>query len=83
MTKPRIFVAGHSGMVGSSIVRSLLNIGEKNIITKSHKELDLTNQLDVNSFFRKKKINQIYIAAAKVGGIYANFKYPADFRSFL
>ena len=50
MTKPRIFVAGHSGMVGSSIVRSLLNIGEKNIITKSHKELDLTNQLDVNVF---------------------------------
>ena len=79
MANFNIFVAGHTGMVGSSILRLLLKKGQKNILTKSHSELDLTNQKDVINFFKKKKINQVYLAAAKVGGIYANSKFPADF----
>ena len=79
MSKSKIFVAGHKGMVGSSIVKLLLKRGQKNIITKSHSELDLTNQAEVVNFFKNKKIDQIYLAAAKVGGIYANSKFPADF----
>ncbi len=79
MLKDKIFVAGHKGMVGSSIVKHLQENGYKNIITKSHIELDLTNQKAVIDFFKKKKINQIYLAAAKVGGIYANSKFPAEF----
>ena len=79
MSKIKIFVAGHSGMVGSSIVKLLLKKRQKNIITKSHSELDLTKQTDVVNFFKKKKIDQIYLAAAKVGGIYANSKFPAEF----
>jgi GDP-L-fucose synthase len=79
MPKAKIFVAGHKGMVGSSIVKLLSEKGQKNIITKSHAELDLTKQNDVVNFFKKKKIDQIYLAAAKVGGIYANSKYPAEF----
>ena len=79
MSKSKIFVAGHNGMVGSSIVKLLIKKGQKNIITKSHSELDLTNQADVLNFFKKKKIDQIYIAAAKVGGIYSNSKFPAEF----
>ena len=66
-------------MVGSSIVKYLLEKGEKNLITKSHSELDLTKQNDVVNFFKNKKIDQIYLAAAKVGGIYANSKFPAEF----
>ena len=74
-----IFVAGHKGMVGSAILRALKKKGEKNILYKSSLELDLTNQKKVASFFKQNKITQIYIAAAKVGGIFANNKYPADF----
>lgn len=74
-----IFVAGHSGMVGSAIVRQLQNKGYKNIITAPHVELDLANQEAVNNFFDKNAIDQVYLAAAKVGGIHANNSYPADF----
>src|SRR5210317_2116668 len=78
MSKPKIFIAGHKGMVGSSLVR-LLKDREVEIITKNRKELDLLNQKDVQNFFKEKKIDQVYLAAAKVGGIYANNTYPADF----
>jgi GDP-L-fucose synthase len=78
MSKKKIFVAGHKGMVGSSFVRLLK---KKNVclITKDHNELDLTKQSLVEKFFKEKKIDQIYLAAAKVGGIYANNTYPAEF----
>ena len=79
MPKTRIFVAGHNGMVGSSIVQLLSKKSRQIVITKSSSELDLTKQKDVIDFFKKKKIDQIYLAAAKVGGIYANSKYPAEF----
>ena len=79
MAKTKVFVAGHNGMVGSAIVRLLSNQDQINLITKSHKELDLINQIEVKNFLKKKKNDQIYIAAAKVGGIYANLKFPADF----
>jgi GDP-L-fucose synthase len=74
-----IFVAGHRGMVGSAIIRRLKNNNNNNIITQNKNKLDLTNQNSVKSFFRKTKIDQVYIAAAKVGGIYANKTYPAEF----
>ena len=79
MPKTRIFVAGHNGMVGSSIIKLLSQKSEQIVITKSSSELDLTNQKDVINFFKKKRIDQIYLAAAKVGGIYANSKFPAEF----
>ena len=75
----KIYVAGHQGMVGSAILRKLKLRGFNNIITKSSKELDLTNQEDTQKFLNKEKPDFIFIAAAKVGGIYANDKYPADF----
>jgi GDP-L-fucose synthase len=75
----KIYVAGHQGMVGSAIVKTLKNKGYKNIVGRSHQELDLTNQLAVNQFFHDEKPDQVYLAAAKVGGIYANNTYPADF----
>jgi GDP-L-fucose synthase len=75
----KIYVAGHQGMVGSSIVRNLKMKGYSNIVSRSHKELDLTNQADVNQFFEEEKPQQVYLAAAKVGGIHANDTYPADF----
>ena len=75
----KIYVAGHQGMVGSAILRVLKNKGYKNIVARSHKELDLTNQLAVNEFFQNEKPDQVYLAAAKVGGIFANNTYPADF----
>ena len=75
----KIYVAGHRGMVGSSIVRNLEAKGFTNIITKTHAELDLTNQEAVNFFFEKEKPKQVYLAAAKVGGIHANNTYPAQF----
>jgi GDP-L-fucose synthase len=78
MTKQRIFVAGHKGMVGSAITRLLKN-QDVEIITKDRSELDLLNQQDVQDFFQYEKIEQVYIAAAKVGGIHANNNYPADF----
>lgn len=75
----RIFVAGHQGMVGSAISRQLEAFGYEHIITRTHAELDLTNQLAVDKFFTEQKIDQLYLAAAKVGGIFANSNYPADF----
>lgn len=77
--KKRVFVAGHNGMVGSAIVRQLSEDNTIEIITKSRQALDLTNQQAVLSFFQTEKINQVYFAAAKVGGIMANNSYPADF----
>ena len=75
----RVYVAGHRGMVGSAITRHLRQIGHDNLIFRSHSELDLTNQAAVESFFRAEKIDEVYLAAAKVGGIHANNTYPADF----
>ncbi|WP_114637285.1 GDP-L-fucose synthase [Polynucleobacter necessarius] len=75
----KIYVAGHSGMVGSAIVRSLQAKGYSNIVTRTHQELDLTNQADVKKFFEQEKPDQVYLAAAKVGGIYANNTFPAEF----
>ena len=76
MTK--IFVAGHNGMVGSAICRQLQNQDVK-LVTASRQELDLTNQAQVKEFFSTHKFDQVYLAAAKVGGIHANNTYPADF----
>jgi GDP-L-fucose synthase len=78
MTRPKIFVAGHKGMVGSAIVRLLKN-QDVEIISKDRTELDLLNQGSVQNFFEHEKIDQVYLAAAKVGGIYANNNYPAEF----
>ena len=75
----KIYVAGHRGMVGSAIVRNLLSKGYSNIITRTHAELDLTNQAAVQAFFEKEKPDQVYLAAAKVGGIHANNNFPAEF----
>lgn len=74
-----IFVAGHRGMVGSAIVRHIRSLGYQNILTAGRSELDLVNQAAVNAYFKQNKIDQVYLAAAKVGGIYANNTYPADF----
>jgi len=74
-----IYVAGHKGMVGSAIVRHLKLNGSNNIITKSKAELNLTNQADVANFFSTNKVDEVYLAAAKVGGIHANNEYPAEF----
>lgn len=78
---PRIYVAGHRGMVGSAIVRQLIEQGHapEKILCRSRKELDLTNQAAVNAFFAEHKPDQVYLAAARVGGIHANNTYPADF----
>ena len=78
MKNPRIYIAGHNGMVGSALVR-LLQTQNAEFITKNRKELNLLNQQDVQNFFKNEKIDQVYLAAAKVGGIYANNTYPADF----
>jgi GDP-L-fucose synthase len=80
-TSQKIYVAGHHGMVGSAIVRHLLAYGTANsdIITRTHSELDLTNQAAVQAFFVQEKPDQVYLAAAKVGGIHANNTYPAEF----
>lgn len=75
----KIYVAGHTGMVGSAIVRSLKKKGYRNIIGKTMGELDLTNQSEVESFFSEEKPEYVFLAAAKVGGIGANSTYPADF----
>jgi GDP-L-fucose synthase len=75
----KIYVAGHRGMAGSAIVRALKNKGYSNIIGRTHEELDLTNQLAVNNFFETEKPDQVYLAAARVGGIHANNTYPAEF----
>ena len=75
----KIFVAGHRGMVGSAILRQLKVDSNNKIIMRSHKELDLTSQNAVDELIKKEKPDQIYLAAAKVGGIHANNTYPADF----
>ena len=75
----KIYVAGHRGMVGSAIVRNLQDKGYSNIVTRTHSELDLTNQAAVKAFLEQEKPSQIYLAAAKVGGIYANNTFPAEF----
>ena len=87
----KIYIAGHNGMVGSAIVRQLQNFGDMNlnskgtkyrvpkIIARTRRELDLTNQQQVNEFIKQEQPDQIYLAAAKVGGIHANNTYPADF----
>lgn len=75
----KIYVAGHRGLVGSAIMRKLQQEGYTNIITRTHKELDLTNQAQTQEFFKKEKPEYVFLAAAKVGGIHANNTYPADF----
>ena len=75
----KIYVAGHTGMVGSALVRRLKNQGYGNIVTRDHKDLDLTDQKATEKFFKEEKPDYVFIAAAKVGGIYANATYPADF----
>lgn len=75
----KIYVAGHRGMVGSAIVRNLKEKGYENILVKTSKELDLKNQLDVNSFFENEKPEYVFLAAAKVGGIHANNVYRGEF----
>jgi GDP-L-fucose synthase len=77
--QPKIYVAGHRGMVGAAIVRALQKQGQNNIVTRTHAELDLTDQSAVQQFFESEKPNQVYLAAAKVGGIHANNTYPAEF----
>ena len=79
MVNPKIYVAGHKGMVGSALVRILQKNSKIDLITKDKKELDLINQTAVQEFFMKEKIDQVYIAAAKVGGIFANYTFPAEF----
>jgi GDP-L-fucose synthase len=78
-TTDKIYIAGHRGLVGSAIKRNLENLGYKNLICKTHSELNLTNQNEVNLFFEREKPDYVFLAAAKVGGIYANDTYPADF----
>ncbi len=78
MTK-RIFVAGHNGMVGRAILRQLESDSEVELVCRSRSELDLVSQEAVNAFFAAEKIDQVYLAAAKVGGIHANNTYPAEF----
>lgn len=75
----KIFVAGHNGLVGSAILRRLQKEGFNNIITKTHTELDLTNQAETLAFFEKERPEYVFLAAAKVGGILANKTYPAEF----
>ncbi len=77
--KTKIYIAGHQGMVGSAIVRKLKSLGYNNILTRSHDELDLTNQTQVQNFFAADKPDQVYLCAAKVGGIHANNTFPAEF----
>lgn len=77
----KVFVAGHSGMVGSAIVRHLLNNGysQQQVVTRTHAELDLTDQFSVRAFFAHVRPRVVYLAAARVGGIHANNRYPAEF----
>ncbi len=78
-SKDKIYIAGHNGLVGSAIVRQLLEKGLNNLVTRSSNELDLTNQAQVQSFFQEERPDFVILAAAKVGGIYANNTFPADF----
>jgi GDP-L-fucose synthase len=75
----KIYVAGHRGLVGSALKRKLESKGYTNLLFRTHKELDLTNQQAVNEFFKQEKPEYVFLAAAKVGGILANSTYPAEF----
>ena len=75
----RIYVAGHRGLVGSAIHRELLRRGYHNILTRTHEQLDLCDEVAVNAFFSGEEPDFVFLAAAKVGGIFANNTYPADF----
>ena len=77
--KDKIYIAGHRGLVGSAIVRQLESRGFSNLLMRTHKELDLTNQAAVQAFFTQEKPDYVILAAGKVGGIHANNTYPADF----
>lgn len=79
MSKKKIFIAGHNGMVGSALLRILKKKKKFKLITRDKSRLDLTDQTKVKNFFKKENIDQVYIAAAKVGGIEANLNYPAEF----
>jgi len=76
---PKIFIAGHRGMVGSALVRQLERESDVELVTRTHAELDLTDQAAVRDFFESERPDQVYLAAAKVGGIHANNTYPAEF----
>ena len=78
-TAPKIYIAGHKGMVGSAIIRALTAKGITNIVTRTRAELDLTDQASVRNFFETERPDQVYLAAAKVGGIHANNTFPAEF----
>lgn len=78
-SNPKIYIAGHRGMVGSAIVRELERKGYTNLVCRTRQELDLTNQLAAQNFFHQEKPDQVYLAAARVGGIYANNTFPAEF----
>ena len=78
-TASKVFVAGHRGLVGSALVRALGQRGFKNLLLRTHAELDLTNQSAVEQFFRTEQPDHVLLAAAKVGGIHANSSYPAEF----
>ena len=75
----KIYIAGHCGLVGSAIVRQLKSRGFTNLLMRTHKELDLTNQVSVQTLFKNEQPDYVVLAAGKVGGIYANNTYPADF----
>ncbi|MBA3032748.1 MAG: GDP-L-fucose synthase [Gammaproteobacteria bacterium] len=75
----RIYIAGHRGLVGSALMRNLQAKGYTNLLTRTHPELDLTRQADVEAFFAREKPDYVFLAAAKVGGIHANNEYPAEF----
>ncbi len=75
----KIYVAGHRGLAGSAIVRELIKEGYSNIIVKNHSQLDLTRQAEVEDFFKEEKPEYVFLLAAKVGGIMANLKSPAEF----
>ena len=79
--KPKVYVAGHNGMAGSAITRALMAAGhpQDRILTRSSRELDLTNQSAVLRFFEAEKPDEVYLAAARVGGIHANNTFPAEF----
>jgi GDP-L-fucose synthase len=79
LTQPKVYVAGHGGMVGSAILRQLKEDGVNCIVTRSHDELDLTDQAEVRGFFETEVPDQVYLCAAKVGGIHANNTLPAEF----
>ena len=75
----KIYIAGHNGMVGSSIIRVLKSKGYTNLVFREHSDLDLIDQTSVKDFFLKEKPDEVYLAAARVGGIRANNVYPAEF----